>query len=73
MAKYLDTNTVKTIKNVYNTNFPYDVILTKADASTSDSQVKKLNREFNINYRACIGPLIYFLSTRLDLIFHYTS
>ena len=42
---------------------------TKADASTSDDQVEKLNREFNIHYRACIGSLIYLLSTKVDLSF----
>ena len=28
---------------------------------------KKLTREYNIHYRACIGSLIYLLSTRVDL------
>ena len=36
VEKYLYTNTVKTSKTFYNTNFQYDIILTKADASTSD-------------------------------------
>ena len=48
---------------------PSDIIFTKADASTSDDQVEKLTREFNIHCRACIGSLIYLLSTRVDLIF----
>ena len=58
--KYLDTVTVKTSTNFYKTAFPYDVIFTKSDASTRDDQVEKLNRELNINYRACIRSLIYF-------------
>ena len=45
------------------------MIFTKADASTSYEQVKKLTKEFNINYRACIGSLIYLLYTRVDLSF----
>ena len=45
------------------------MIFTKSDASTSDEQVEKLNREFNIHYRYCIGSLIYLLSTRVDLSF----
>ena len=45
------------------------MILTKADTSTSDEQVEKLTREFNIHYRACISPLIYLLSTRVCLSF----
>ena len=44
------------------------MILTKADASTSDEQVKKLNRELNIHYISCIRSLIFF-STRVDLSF----
>ena len=31
------------------------MILSKSDASTSDEQVEKLTREFNVHYRACIG------------------
>ena len=45
------------------------MIFTKTDASTSDEKVDKLTREFNIHYRACIGYLIYLLSTRVDMSF----
>ena len=45
------------------------MIFTKEDASTSDKQVEKLTRAYNIHYRACIGSLIYLLSTRVDLTF----
>ena len=55
VAKYLDTATVNTSKNVYNTNFPSDMIFTKYDVSTSDEKVENLTREFNIHYRSCVG------------------
>ena len=42
--KYLDTATVKTSTKFYKTNFTYDMIFTKADASTSDDQFEKLTR-----------------------------
>ena len=45
------------------------MIFTKQDVSTSDEQVEKLTREYNIHYRACIGSLIYLLSTRVELSF----
>ena len=45
------------------------MISTKEDVSTSDEQVEKLNREYNIHYRACIGSLIYLLFTIVDLSF----
>ena len=45
------------------------MIFMKSDTSTSDKQVEKLTREFNIHYRACIGSLIYVLSTSVDFIF----
>ena len=45
------------------------MIFTKEDVSTSDEQVEKLTREYNIHYRSCIGSLIYLLSTRVDLSF----
>ena len=45
------------------------MIFTKADASTSDKQVDKLNSEFNIHYRACIGSFIYLIFTRVDFSF----
>ena len=60
MAKYLDTATFNTSKTFYETNFPYDMIFAKADASISDEQVEKLTKEFNIHYIACIVSLIYF-------------
>ena len=44
------------------------MIFTKEDVSTSDEQVDKLTRAFNIHYRACIGLLIYLLSTIVELI-----
>ena len=69
VAKYLDTATVKASTKFYKTTFPSDMIFNKAYAYTSHYQVEKLTREFNIHYRACIGSLIYFLSTRVDLSF----
>ena len=45
------------------------MIFTKEDVSTSDEQVEKLTREYNIHYRSCIGSLIYQLSTGVDLSF----
>ena len=55
VTKYLDTDTVKTSKKFYKTNFSSDMIFTKANASSSDDKVEKLTKEFNIHYRACIG------------------
>ena len=69
VAKYLDTSTVKEITKFYKTTFPPDIIFKKYDTSTSDEQVEKLNREFNIHYRDCIGSLIYLLSTIVELSF----
>ena len=59
VAKYLDTDTVKTSKKFYKTNFPSDIMFTNADASTSDEQVDNVTKGFNIDYISCIGPLIY--------------
>ena len=69
VAKYLDTATFKTSTNFYKTNLLAYIIFTKDDVSTSDEQVEKLTRKFNICYRACIGSLIHLLYTRLYLIF----
>ena len=69
VAKYLDTATVKVSTKFYKTTLPADMIFTKEDVSTSDEQVEKLTKEYNIHYRACIGPLIYLLSTRVYLSF----
>ena len=68
-AKYLDTATVKLSNNFYKTTLTADMIFTKDDVSTSDEKIEKLTREYNIHYRACIGSLIYLLSTRVDLSF----
>ena len=48
VAEYLDTATVKVSTKVYKTTLPADIIFTKEDVSTSDEQVEKLTREFNI-------------------------
>ena len=69
VEKYLDTATVKASTIFYKTTLTSDMIFTKAGASTSDEQFEKLNRELSIQYRACIGLLIYLLSTRVDLSF----
>ena len=45
------------------------MILTKADASTSDEKVEKLTRELNIHYRASFGSFVYLSYTRVDLSF----
>ena len=62
VAKYLDTTKVKASTKFYKSNLPSDMILTKADTSTSDEQAEKLTREFKIHYRYCIGSLIDLLS-----------
>ena len=69
VGKYFDTITVNTSTKFNKKNFPSDMISTKSDASTSDEQVQKLNIEFNIHYRYCIGSLIYLLYNILNLSF----
>ena len=69
VAKYLETATVKVSNKFYKTTLTADMIFTKEDVPTSDEQVERLTREYNIHYRACIGYLIYLLSTRVDLSF----
>ena len=69
VAKYLDTSIVKVSNKFYKTTLPADMIFTKYDVSTSDEQVERLTREYNIHYWAYIGSLIYLLSTRVDLSF----
>ena len=49
VAKYLDTAIVELSKRFYKTTLPADIIFTKEDVSTSDEQVEKLTREYNIH------------------------
>ena len=49
VAEYFDTATVKASAKCYKTTLPYDMIFNKADAYTSDEQVDKSTREFNIH------------------------
>ena len=69
VEKYFDTATVKVITKFYKTTLPADMIFTKEDVSTSYEQVDKLTGEYNIQYRSCMGSLIYLLSIRVDLSF----
>ena len=65
----MDTATVKVSTKFSKITLTADMIITKEDVSTSDEQVEKLTREYNVNYRSCIGLLIYLFSTRVDLSF----
>ena len=58
VANFLDTATVNTSTKFYKTTLKYDMTLIKDNESTSDEKVEKLNMEFNIQYRACIGSHI---------------
>ena len=69
VAKYLDTAIVKVSNNFYQTTLTTHMIFTKEYVSTSNEQIQKLTREYNIHYRACIVSLIYLLSTIVDLSF----
>ena len=60
VAKFLDTATFKASTKVYKTTLPPDMIFTKYDTYTSDEQVGKFTRVFNIHYRACIGSLVFY-------------
>ena len=53
----------------YNTTLTSNMIFIKYDASTINEKVEMLTREFNIQYRTCIGSFIYLLSTRVDFSF----
>ena len=59
---------MKVSNKFYKTTLPSDDLYQR-DVSTSDEQVESLTREYNIHYRDCIGSLIYFLSTIVDLSF----
>ena len=54
VAKYLDTATVKVSTKFYKTTFPADMAFTKEYVSSSDEQVEKLTRKYNIHYISCI-------------------
>ena len=69
LAKYLDTYISKKSTKFYETTLPSDIIFTKDNVPISDYQVDNLTRELNINYRSCIGPFTWLLSTRVYLIF----
>ena len=48
LAKYLYTATVNTRIIFYKTTFPYDMIFTKDDLSTSEEQVENLTRLLDV-------------------------
>ena len=59
VSEYLYTATFKASTKFFKITLPSNMIFTKYDTSTSDEQVEKLTREYNIHYRACIYSLIY--------------
>ena len=73
VTKYLDTVTVKTGTKFYKITLPSDMIISKAYTSTSDYQIEKLTREFNIHYRACSGCLIFLVINKIGFEFYSTQ
>ena len=67
--KYLDTAKIKENSNLHKPTLLHDMIFIKEYASTSDEHSKVWNREYKNYYRACVGSLIYRLSTRVNLCF----
>ena len=63
VTKYLDTATFKASTNFYKTKFPSDMIFTKDYTSTSDEQVEKFTREFNIHYIFFVDLFIVYKSS----------
>ena len=61
VVKYLDTTTDKTSKSFYKTTLTFDMIFTKADASTSDEKIEKLTREYLTELQ--IGSSVRYPST----------
>ena len=65
----MDAASVKESTKFYKTTLASDLIFTKDDTYTIDVEVERFTREFNINHRACIGSLIYLLSTIVHVSF----
>ena len=69
VVKYLDTATIKENSKCHKNTLNNDMIFTKEDSSTRNKHVEVLYREYKIQYRACVGSLIYLFSTRVYLCF----
>ena len=65
ITKYLNTAIFKASTKFYKLRY-HLICYSQKDTSISDEQVEKFTTEFIIHYRACIGSLIYILSTRVD-------
>ena len=69
VAKYLDTDTVKTSTKFYNTTLTSDLIFAKSDVSTSDDQVEMLTKEIKYSLQSLYWIIDLFLSKRVYLSF----
>ena len=72
-SKYLDTATIKENKKFHNTTLTHDMVFTKEDASNSDEKLEVLSLYYNIQYRYCVVPLIYFYLKEWICVLQYTS
>ena len=63
VSTYINTVTIKENSEYHNTNLPHDMVFSKEDISSSDSEEEVLYIEYKTHHRACVVSLTYILYT----------
>ena len=69
LKRFLNAAKVKESRKFYNTPLPCDFIATSDLQAKDEKESEKIQKEYNIDYRACIGCLLYLSYTHPDIIF----
>ena len=69
LHRFLDQAKTKESKKLHSTPLPCNFKATKTDLANSEEESQQIQEEFNIDFAACVGCLIYLSYTRPDIIF----
>ena len=69
LRRFLDTAGVPETQRKINTPLPFDFKSTKEDQAKDEDKSKEIQKEYNIDFAACVGCLIYLSYTRYDILY----
>ena len=69
LHRFLDQAKTKESKKLHSTPLPCNFKATKTDLANSEEESQQIQEEFNIDFAACVGCIIYLSYTRPDIIF----
>ena len=69
LRRFLDTARVPETQRHFFTPLPADFKASRKDLAPTEEESKEIQRQYNIDYPACVGCLIYLSYTRTDILY----